>query len=100
MSGEQEINQEKKLMHRTLIALALAASTAFTALPTSAIAMEDEHNMLVGSVYNALRQFGIQTDNIDQLTLHEVVVLKNLLSDSSMAEAQKRTQIEALLEDE
>ncbi len=86
-------------MHRTFIAFALAATAAATSLPTSAIAMENEHNMLVGAVYNSLRQFGVETDNIDQLTLQEIVELKTILSGDSMSEAQKRTQIEALLED-
>jgi len=91
--------KRRKLMHRTFIALAFAATAATTSLPTSAIAMENEYNMLTGAVYNSLRQFGVETDNIDQLTLQEIAELRTILSGDSMSEEQKRVRIRALLED-
>jgi len=80
-------------MKTKLFALAVAA--ALTA--PMAQAMEDEFNMLTGAVYNALRAHGIDTTNVDQLTLHEVGIIKNLL-DSGDMDGPTRKRIEKLLD--
>jgi len=77
-------------MTRNVIALATAAALTLGAAAPS-FAMENEHNMLVGAVYNQLSQLGIDTNGIGDLTLSQIAELKTVLSGDSMSESQKKT---------
>ena len=75
-------------MKTTLKALALGAAVATTGAVTAS-AMEMEFNMLTGAVYNALKQNGFDTTNIDNLTLADIAEIKFLLEGGDMGNPQR-----------
>jgi hypothetical protein len=83
-------------MKTTLKAIALGAVVA-TSGAVAASAMEQEFNMLTGAVYNALKQQGFDTTNIDTLTLAEIAEIKNLLEGNDMGNAG-RSRINNILD--
>ena len=84
-------------MTRKLIALATAASISMAAVaPAMAQSMDMGFSMLTGAVFNELRQRGIPTDNVDNLTVSQLAQIKNILNDD-MSEGQKTTRIEAIV---
>jgi len=83
-------------MKRTIATLATVAtlSLGFTG---PSFAMENEVNMLTGSIYHSLRSMGLPTENIGNLTLAEIVLIKTLLDgDEGMGTKQ---QIKKLLDE-
>jgi len=87
---------------RTLTALALATGLALSA-GTAASAMTDDEmvsmgqSMLTGALYNSLQAQGYPTEDIDKLTLNEVVLLNSLLN-SDDSPATRDGQIKLIFE--
>ncbi len=84
-------------MTRNILALATAATLALGAAAPS-FAMENEHNMLVGAVYNELTRLGVDTSGINDLTLGQIAQLRAVLSGDSMSEQQQKTEAMRILE--
>ncbi|MEL6170049.1 MAG: hypothetical protein AAFR35_15290 [Pseudomonadota bacterium] len=82
-------------MTKTILAAATAALLTVGAVP--AVAMNQEHTMLVGAVFNELSRLGVDTSGINDLTLGQIAELKSILSGDSMSEAQQRSAVEAVL---
>ena len=82
-------------MKKSMTAFALAAALTTVGV-ASASAMEMEFNMRTGAVYNALKSQGIDTTNIDTLTLSEIAEIKGLLEGDDMGNAAK-SRIENIL---
>ncbi|MBT8456676.1 MAG: hypothetical protein HKO95_12735 [Rhodobacteraceae bacterium] len=83
-------------MTRTLSALAIAAAVATTGA-SMATAMDMEFNMLTGAVFNELKSRGLPTDNIDQLSLSQIAIIKGIV-DGDDSEGTKTNRIQAILE--
>jgi len=62
-------------MKRTIGTLATIATLSL-GFAGSAFAMQDELNMLTGSVYNSLRSMDLPTDNIGNLTLEQITQIQ------------------------
>jgi len=58
-------------MKRTIATIATVATLSF-GFAGSGFAMENELNMLTGSVFHSLRSMGLPTENIDNLTLEQI----------------------------
>lgn len=84
-------------MKRNILAITTAAALSMAVFAPAASAMENEHTMLVGAVYNALSQLGVETDNIPNLTLAQIAQLREILSGDSMSEGAKKNQIRQIL---
>ena len=82
----------------TVFVTAAALSMATVAPAAFAQDFGDEMNMLTGAVFNALNQFGVDTDGISNLTLAQIAQLREILSGDSMSDAQKRNEINRILE--
>jgi hypothetical protein len=76
----------------TAAALSLAAAGAW-----AQDSMNMGFNMLTGALYNALAAEGIDTANINELSLAEIAQIRNLLDEEGMG-ASQRQQIENILE--
>jgi hypothetical protein len=76
----------------TAAALSLAAAGAW-----AQDSMNMGFNMLTGALYNALAAEGIDTANINELSLAEIAQIRNLLDEEGMG-ASERQQIENILE--
>ena len=83
-------------MTRKSVALATAATVSLTAMAPAAYAMGMEFNMLTGAVFNELNQRGLPTDNIQELTLSQLAIIKGIL-DSDESEGTKTNNIKAIL---
>ena len=83
-------------MKRTISALAVAAAVATTGA-SMATAMEMEFNMLTGAVFNELKKRGLPTDNINELSLSQIAIIKDII-DGDEPEGVKNNRIEAILE--
>lgn len=77
-----------------------AAALSLSAAAPAAFAQDlgDEMNMLTGAVFNALSRFGVDTTGISNLTLAQIAQLREVLSGDSMSDAQKRNEINRILE--
>lgn len=81
-----------------------AAAIAALALGVAAHAQEDPamsqgFNMLTGAVYNALNSQGFDTSNINNLSLSQIALIRNLLTeDMGNSERQRIEQILAQAE--
>ena len=62
-------------MKRTIATIATVATLSM-GFAGSAFAMQNELNMLTGSVYNSLRSMGLPTDNIDKLSLAQIAQIQ------------------------
>ncbi len=68
-----------------IITVAAAAAMSVAMFATSASAdMASEATMLTGTLYKTLKAEGLPTDNIDKLTLSEILQLKLILEDDEM----------------
>lgn len=85
-------------MTRNVIALATAAMLSFGVF-APVQAMDQEHSQLVVAVENDLNRLGMDTSNIDKLTLGDIAKLKGLLSGESMSEAAQKNAVRKILED-
>ncbi|MEO1399314.1 MAG: hypothetical protein AAFU56_10685 [Pseudomonadota bacterium] len=85
-------------MTHKAIALATAAMISLAAV-APATAMENEHKMLVGAIFNEVKRLGLETTNIDKLTLNEVARIKNVTSGDSMSEQQQKNEVRKILTD-
>ncbi len=65
-------------MKNTIATLATVATLSL-GFAGSAFAMENELNMLTGSVYNALRSMDLPTENIGNLTLAQITQIQAFL---------------------
>ena len=65
-------------MKHTIATIATVATLSL-GFAGSAFAMENELNMLTGSVYNALRSMDLPTDNIGNLTLAQITQIQAFL---------------------
>ena len=74
-----------------------AATIALGASAPAAHAMGMEFNMLTGAVFNELRARSLPTDNIDNLTLGQIAIIKSIL-DGDDSEGQKTNRIKVILE--
>ncbi|MEO0918524.1 MAG: hypothetical protein AAFY31_16325 [Pseudomonadota bacterium] len=85
-------------MTRNIIALATVAMLSLGAV-APAVAMENEHNMLVGAVFNEVKRLNLDTSNIDKLTLREIAEIRSALSGDSMSEAQQKVFVKSVLDE-
>jgi len=84
-------------MTRKLVALVTAASISVAAaMPAVSQGMEMGFNMLTGAVFNELRSRGLPTDNIQDLTLSQLAIIKGIL-DGDDNDGNKTQQIKAIL---
>ena len=83
-------------MTRKLIALAAATMISLTAAAPAVHAMGMEFNMLTGAVFNELRARGLPTDNIHDLTLGQLALIKAIV-DGEENEGGKTQQIKAVI---
>lgn len=74
----------------------IAATALGLAVASPAIAMEDEVNMLTGSVFNMLSSMQMDTASMINLTLGEVNTISNIVH-SGDNESEKRSKIGAIL---
>ena len=65
-------------MKNTIATIATVATLSL-GFAGSAFAMENELNMLTGSVYNALRSMDLPTENIGNLTLAQITQIQAFL---------------------
>ena len=85
-------------MTRKLVALITAASISVAAaMPAMAQGMNMGFDMLTGAVFNELRARGLPTDNINDLTLSQIAIIKGIL-DSDENSGSKTQQIKAIIE--
>ena len=80
-------------MKRTIAAIAVFASAA--AMPTPAVAMEQELTMLEAAVTNALTGIGMDVD-VQSLTISQLAIIRSVLS-SDDNDDQKANRIEAII---
>ncbi|MEM7719455.1 MAG: hypothetical protein AAF222_09635 [Pseudomonadota bacterium] len=85
-------------MTRNIMTLATVAMLSLSAA-VPAVAMENEHNMLVGAVFNQVKRLDLDTTNIDKLTLGEIAEIRSVLSGDSMSEAQQKVFVKSVLDD-
>ncbi|WP_166417133.1 hypothetical protein [Cochlodiniinecator piscidefendens] len=67
-------------MKRTLTAIATVATLSLGVTAPAASAMQMEHNMLTGAIFNALHQMNLPTDHIQDLSLGEIAQIHFILS--------------------
>ncbi len=76
-------------MKRTITTFITAATLSLAVAAGSANAMGEELNMLTGAVYNELRQLGLPTDHIQDLSLADVSAIQGFLdSEDGMGKIQ------------
>jgi len=85
-------------MTRKILAIVTAATISMAAAAPVAHAqgMEMGFNMLTGAIYNELKARGLPTDNINDLTLSQLAIIKGIL-DSDDGEGKKTNNIKAIL---
>ena len=83
-------------MKKMISAAALSAILAVSMAPAVS-AMGNELNMLTGAVYTELKLRGVDTDNIDGLTLSQLAAIKSVL-DSDDSQGQMTQQIKSIVE--
>lgn len=83
-------------MTRKFVALATAATISLTAMAPAAFSMGMEFNMLTGAVFNELRSRGLPTDNIHDLTIGQLAIIKGIV-DGDDGEGNKTQQIKAII---
>jgi len=83
-------------MKTTLSALVLATAVATTGA-TASMAMDMEFNMLTGAIFNELKSRGLPTDGIDDLSLSQIAIIKDII-EGDEPEGNKTNRIQAILE--
>lgn len=80
-------------MKNTIATIATVATLSL-GFAGSAFAMENELNMLTGSVYHSLRSMGLPTDNIDNLSLAQIVQIQAFINqEDGMGKVQQIKKI-------
>jgi len=80
-------------MKNTIATIATVATLSL-GFAGSAFAMEDELNMLTGSVYNSLRSMGLPTDNIGNLYLAQIAQIQSFIDqEEGMGKVQQIKKI-------
>ena len=89
---------------KAITTFAAIAATALTLSVGTASAMSDEemismgHSMLTGSLFNSLKAEGLPTDGVENLTLSETVLLKNLIHGEDGMRSGTAGQVKKILE--
>lgn len=83
-------------MTRKIVALTTAAVLSLSAMAPAAYSMSLEFNMLTGAVFNELRSRGLPTENIHDLTLSQLAIIKGIV-DGDGSEGKKTENIKAIL---
>lgn len=96
MTGTRIIAKENAMKTRILAAATAATLALGAAAHAQSPSMEQGFNMLTGAVYNALNAQGFDTSNINELSLADIALIRNLLSDEMGN--NERQRIEQILE--
>jgi len=86
-------------MELRIVAIATAAALTLGLSAAHAqedMAMSQGFNMLTGAVYNSLSAQGFDTSNINDLSLSEIALIRNLLTEEMGS--NERQRIEQILE--
>ena len=83
-------------MKNQIVTTASAALLALTFAAPAAQAMDAELNSLTGSIYRTLSSMEMDVASINQLTLGDLQLIRNIMS-SSDSEGEKKGKIDAIL---
>jgi len=92
MTGTRIIAKEKAMKTRILAAATAATLALGAAAHAQSASMDQGFNMLTGAVYNALNAQGFDTSNINELSLADIALIRNLLSDEMGNNERQRIQ--------